>query len=215
MQALARVVGWIIVVAFALTASVTLLALIGVLKLVNEIYLNRLFGVLVVEIIGAGFYLFYAGLKQTLSTYCEDFMGTIHWYPDYAETIFNYQGGTKNFQPLNPRSEGHLHFYKSRAGVYKGFSLWETKNGELTYSKLVVIPAEFEFDSSSGKLRRISLSIALRQKLRDFSYGPFTHYQVEFIESSDFRLRGRVLLVKNGNGVERKIEIGDIILERE
>ena len=215
MQVLARAIGWVIVVAFAITSAVTILALVGVLKFVNESYLDQLFLILIVELIGAGFFLFYNGHRHPGSPVCEDYRGTIHWYPNYAEIIFNYQGGTKNFQPVNPRSEGHLHFYKARSGVYKGFSLWETKNGERTYSKLAVIPTEFEFDSSTGKIKKMCLKVAFRKKLEDFSYGPYTHYHMVLTQNSDFWLRGKMLLVKNGDGEEREIEIGDVILERD
>lgn len=52
------VVSWGIAIGFLLTMIVTLMGLVGILK-ISETYLKRLFVVLVVELIGAGFYMFY------------------------------------------------------------------------------------------------------------------------------------------------------------
>ena len=51
-------IGWVIVVGFTLTFIVTLLGIVGVVE-IRETYLNRLFKVLVVEVIIAGLFLFY------------------------------------------------------------------------------------------------------------------------------------------------------------
>lgn len=52
------VVGWIVVIGFAATILITLLALIGYLPQVKEKYLGRLFLLVVVELASAGFWLF-------------------------------------------------------------------------------------------------------------------------------------------------------------
>jgi len=52
------IVGWIVVLGFAATIVITLLALIGYLPEVKEKYLSRLFVLVVVELAGAGFWLF-------------------------------------------------------------------------------------------------------------------------------------------------------------
>ena len=61
MLILARAIGWV-VAAFA----VTILALIGEVA-VAEQYLNRLFTVLIVELIPAGFFLFQVGVREDAS----------------------------------------------------------------------------------------------------------------------------------------------------
>ena len=50
-------VGWIVVFGFAATLVLTLLALIKVVSMEPK-YVNRLFALLVVELIGSAFYLF-------------------------------------------------------------------------------------------------------------------------------------------------------------
>ena len=55
---LGMIVGWIVVVGFGATILITLLALIGYLPLVKEKYLGKLFALVVVELVGAGFWLF-------------------------------------------------------------------------------------------------------------------------------------------------------------
>ena len=57
-ETLGIIVGWIVVVGFAATILITLLALIGRLPEVKEKYLGKLFTLVVVELIGAGFWLF-------------------------------------------------------------------------------------------------------------------------------------------------------------
>lgn len=56
--ALGIIVGWIVVLGFAATIVITLLALIGYLPQVKEKYLGRLFVLVVVELASAGFWLF-------------------------------------------------------------------------------------------------------------------------------------------------------------
>ena len=56
--ALGIIVGWVVVLGFAATIVITLLALIGYLPQVKEKYLGRLFVLVVVELAGAGFWLF-------------------------------------------------------------------------------------------------------------------------------------------------------------
>ncbi|MGH6925886.1 MAG: hypothetical protein ACRED5_19345 [Propylenella sp.] len=58
-----EVVGWTIVLAFIATTIVTLLSLAGVIKLANRKYLDRLFVVLVIEIVAAGFFIFRTGFS--------------------------------------------------------------------------------------------------------------------------------------------------------
>ncbi|WP_419937398.1 hypothetical protein [Candidatus Palauibacter sp.] len=60
-----EMMGWVVVVGFVLTMIVTILALVGILN-VRETYLKRLFAVLVVEMVGAGFFLFYQSFGREL-----------------------------------------------------------------------------------------------------------------------------------------------------
>lgn len=53
------VVGWIIVAGFAATLAITLLGLTGRIS-IPKLYLDRLFMALILELIGAGFFLFYS-----------------------------------------------------------------------------------------------------------------------------------------------------------
>jgi tetratricopeptide (TPR) repeat protein len=61
-QRVFKVIGWTIVLAFIATTTVTLLAIVGLVR-VEEQYLNRLFAVLVIEVVAAGFFLFRQGLN--------------------------------------------------------------------------------------------------------------------------------------------------------
>lgn len=247
MLILARAVGWVVVTAFAITFAITILALIGKVP-IAEPYLNRLFAVLVADLIPAGFFLFRIGIneeaglktldyfkhsiakldgvqpedvtveylqrRQISSTHCRgcwDYGVIIYWYPEYAEKLFNHEGGTPNFRPINPRSEGRFHYYRTPAGGYKGFSTWIGKNGEQSLSQLAVIHSEFEFDNE-GNLKKMCLNIAFRKKLKEFSYAPFTHYHMRFTEWSEAALRGKMLLVQNGNG-EKEVEVGEVVME--
>jgi len=306
MKTLVRMMGWVIVGAFAITFLVTILALIGKLT-IAEPYLKGLFGSLIIEVVSAFFLLArkefneascsleqlktvagkldgieptkvsvesierklvglkqlktvagkldgidpnkvsvefiehkLVGLKQLKTVAGEldgidptkvsvesierrligplpcgectkSYRGIIYWRPEYAKTLFNYLGRTPNFRAVNPRSLGDLHYYKTQSGCFKGFSTWETKNGEQTYSQVVVTHGEFIFESP-GRLKEISTNIVVRNKLVEFSYGPFTHYRMRFSDWSDAVLRGKMLLVENGNGAE-EVEVGDFVLE--
>ena len=247
MLILAYAIGWVVVAAFAVTFAVTILALVDGVTMAEH-YLDRLFMVLVAEMIPAGFFLFRVGVKEeanskTLAEFkraiarldgvrpdevsleyiqrrqiasppgrdCWDYNAVIYWYPEYTEKLFNHDGGTPGFRPINPRSEGRLHYYKTQAGGFKGFSTWVAKNGELSFSQLVVIHSEFEF-GSSGELKKTCINIAFRKTLREFSYGPFTHYHMRFTAWSETGLRGKMLLVQNSNG-ETETEVGEVVME--
>ena len=53
-----QVMGWIVVGGFAITLIVTILGMIQVVS-IQKRYLNRLFALMIVELISAGFFLFY------------------------------------------------------------------------------------------------------------------------------------------------------------
>ena len=246
MLILVRAIGWVVVTAFAITLLITILGLIHKVQ-VAEPYLNRLFAVLIAELVPAGFFLFQFGIKEEASSktlgelkrgiarllaaspedvtleYIQrrlispprreswDYTATIYWHPEYAEKLFNHEGGTPDFRPINPHSEGHVHYYRTQTGNFKGFSLWTAKNGEQSFSKLAVTLSEFEFDGS-GYLQTMCLTVAFRKMLREFSYAPFTHYRMRFADCSETQLRGKMLLLQNGNG-EKEIEAGDVVME--
>ena len=251
MERLVRVVGWVVIGTVTITFGVTILALLRK-DTIQEPYLGRLFGALIVELVSAFFFLFHVGVRDenrsrmlaefksiiaeqdgvaveeitlqyvqhrqiATALACHacsrDYAAAIYWYSRYAVLLLNHDGSNAKFKALNPRSEGHLHYYKSPAGVYKGYSTWTVKNGEQDLSQLVVIPSEFEFDGS-GNLKFFCVKIAFRKKLTEFSYGPFTHYHLRFYERSDTRLRGKIFLVQNGDGAE-EIEVGDVGMELE
>jgi hypothetical protein len=98
----------------------------------------------------------------------------------------------------------------SKSGIYKGFSTWETKNGEETYSKLAVIPSHFEF-TPWGNIKSFWMKTAFRNPVRQFSYGPFTSYRVQFTSVSDSELRGKMYVYFG----EQETEVGDVIFEKE
>jgi hypothetical protein len=137
--------------------------------------------------------------------------GRISWKRAWADTLLNYDGSDSTFRAADPRSVGNLYIYRSPAGVYRGYSYWETKNGDATYSRLAVFPDEFEFDSA-GKLLSFEMNTAMREKLRDFPYGPFQHYRLIFKSASakDFRLRGWMLVVRE----DREDTVGTVLLSR-
>jgi hypothetical protein len=206
---LSYAVGWVIVGAFAITFVVTIAALIGVVGIQPQ-YLSRLFTKLILEIIAAGLFLFYNMLGHSgLPPYGGEWKGTIYWYESYAQTLFNYRDADPEFKPVNPRSEGNLYFYRSTSGVYEGFSTWETKNGEQTYSKLVVLQSNFKFDDS-GRLESVCVKTAFRTALIKFSYGPFTRYRMQFTNVSESHMQGKMIVYIEG----QEVEVGDVVLER-
>jgi hypothetical protein len=128
MTTLVSVAGWIVVVAFAATFIVSIAALIGWIK-VDEKYRSRLFTSCVLKFVAAGCFLFYSGFSHAEPRYCGDWKGTIYWYDDYSQTLFNYQGKTPDFQPLN-RVQKATYTFTNRA-------LESTKDSVLGRSKTV------------------------------------------------------------------------------
>ncbi|MDQ5827129.1 MAG: hypothetical protein M3441_23445 [Chloroflexota bacterium] len=201
---------WIIVVAFAATYVISICALTGIIK-VEKKFLAPLFAQSVLPILAAGLFLFYTSVRTpSPPPYLGEWKGTIYWHDDYARVLFNHGDADPVFQPANPRSEGSLYVYVSKSGVYKGFSTWETKNGEHTYSKLAVLLSDFTFDPS-GALRAVSMKTAFRTPVRQFSYGPFTRYQIQFNYVSENHMAGKMLVDAQG----RAREVGEVVMERE
>lgn len=62
MNLLYLAIGWLVVLAFAVTFTVTILALIGRV-IIDRGYMKALFAKLILEVIAAGFFLFYQGLE--------------------------------------------------------------------------------------------------------------------------------------------------------
>jgi hypothetical protein len=202
--------GWVVTIAFAVTCTVTLGALIGKFK-IKEKYLTPLFVKLILEVIAAGLFLFYSGHSASEPPpYIGEWRGTVYWYDSYARVIFNYGDMDPEFQPINPRSEGTLYFYESKSGVYKGVSTWETKNGENTYAKVVALHGNFEFEPS-GTLKSVCVMTVFRKPIRQFSYGPYTRYHMQFTHVSDSQIWGKMIVYMDG----KEMEVGDVILERE
>ncbi|HMG76646.1 MAG TPA: hypothetical protein VK582_24430 [Pyrinomonadaceae bacterium] len=248
MRILVRAIGWVVVSAFAITFGVTVVGLLRLVEIQDK-YLSRLFASLVIELLSAGFFLFYSGLRDESSskaltqikraiakqdgvrvdkitpeyvahrpfskTLCDiclrEYHSTIYWYPEYAETIFNYKDRTPNYQCVDPHSDGTILYYRNRAECYKGFSIWVSKNGTQNYSQLVVMLSEFEF-TDCGKLKKVCLNVAFRNQLVEFSYGPYTHYRMRFDAWSGARVRGKMLLVQNGD-TDLEVEVGDVVME--
>ena len=206
-----QVIVWAIVIAFAGTYAVAIGAMTGKIK-VRKQHLSTLILKVVLPVTTAALFLFYSVVRAPTPPppYSGEWKAAIYWYPSYAQTLFNYGNADPHFHPVNPRSEGSLYFYVSRDGVYKGFSIWETKNGEYAYSRLAVLPNEFEFDSS-GTLKSLSLGTAFRVQLRPFSYGPFTRYKIRFTSTSGVLIQGKMIAYPEGN----EVEVGDVVLERE
>lgn len=67
MEYLYIVIGWIVVVAFAITFIVTIFSLIGKIS-IEQKYFKFLFFKLLLEIVAAGFFLFYSGVQPLAST---------------------------------------------------------------------------------------------------------------------------------------------------
>jgi hypothetical protein len=209
MSTISQAIGWVIVIAFAITFAVTIGALIKKIK-IDRRYLTPLFVKLILEVIAAGLFLFYNGFNACEQPpYAGKWKASIYWKESYAQTLFNFDKVNINFQPINPRSEGDIYIYVE-SGVYRGFSIWETKNGTETYSRLAVIPSHFEF-TPSDTLKSFWLKTAIREKTRDFNYAPFASYRMEFTYVSESKMIGKMILYKDG----QEMEVGDVILERE
>lgn len=208
MATLVLVLGWIIVVGFAVTFLVTIGALIGKFKISRK-YLALFVTKLVLEVVAAGFFLFYNGITEPRHPYSGEWKGVVFWKDDYARRLLNYEGTDNSFKPANTRSEGNMYLYKSNTGAYAGFSIWATKNGEQTYSQLAVIPSDITFDAL-GRISSICLKTIFRKPLIQFSYAPYTHYHMRFTEVSESRLRGKMIAVIN----DEEVEAGEVILER-
>jgi hypothetical protein len=143
--------------------------------------------------------------------YGGEWNGHISWNNSWADTLFNYQGKDSTFRAVDPRSEGTMFVYRSGQGVYKGFSRWETKNADDAYSILAVFPSQFLFDTA-GHLTSIDMKTAIRQRYRDFPYGPFQNYRFSFsgAPSSSPEIHGAVLVLREG----RADSVGAVVLSR-
>lgn len=119
-----------------------------------------------------------------------DWMTRVDWTPEYAARIMNF-GGTREFIPTDPHSDGELHIYENHDGIVKGYSTWILRNGFDEYARLAVLLDEFEF-SDDGTLERFYLRTAFRERLREFDYQPFSHFVIEIDEVESMRMRGRM-----------------------
>jgi hypothetical protein len=207
MKTIKLAVSWVIVISFAITFLVTISALVGRYR-IEEKYLSKLFTALILEIVAAGFFLFYHPVSRA-QPYTGEWRAIISWTNDFSRTLFNYGNKNPNFQPVNPRSEGFVFVYLSKSGSYAGFSNWKAQNGELALSQLVVILGDFKF-CPDGRVKSIDLTTAFRKQLVPFSYAKYTRYRMEFYEVLDGRLRGKIILY--GNRKEK--EVGEVLLEQ-
>jgi len=207
MKAVKLAVSWIVVISFAITFLVTISALGGHYR-IEEKYLSKLFTALILEIVSAGFFLFYRPVSHT-QPYTGEWRAIINWTNDFSRILFNYGNKNPNFQPANPRSEGLIVVYLSNSGIYTGFSRWEAKNGEQALSQLLVILGDFRF-GPKGRMKSVGLTTAFRKQLVPFSYAKYTRYRIEFYEVLDGRLRGKMFVYEE---CEEK-EVGEVLLEQ-
>jgi hypothetical protein len=207
MNTIKLAVSWVIVISFAITFCVTIRGLIGRCR-IHEKYLSKLFTAVILEIVAASFFLFYY-TESPAQPFTGEWKAAVHWYKDFARTLFNNGNENPNFEPVNPRSEGYIYFYVSESGGYTGFSRWETKNGEQVLSQLVVIPGDFKFDPD-GKVRSIELTTAFRKQLVEFSYAKYTRYRIDFYEVTNCRLRGKMIVYSE----QGEKEVRDVLLEQ-
>ena len=100
MPTISTAIGWIVVVGFAATLAVTLLGLIGKVTIERR-FMMPLFSAMILEIISAGFFLFYQGSEPRLdppAAYAFNAQGQ-------PVTVFVEQGG-KKVDTLKTPSEG-------------------------------------------------------------------------------------------------------------
>ncbi|HTG35129.1 MAG TPA: hypothetical protein VLB76_19605 [Thermoanaerobaculia bacterium] len=211
MENLFEATGWVVLFAFCLTFIVSMLALTKVIRLADPRYLRLLFVKMILEVAAAGFFLFYNGtlnFYNYTAPYTGKWKAQIKWTPEFSQTLFNYDHKSQ-FVPINPRSEGVVYIVKFQ-GSYTGFSLWETKNGGDTYSKLFVLLERFHFKDPKT-IDRWDLSTAIRQKIKEFPYGPFFAYSMEFIQADSNHMEGKMIL-QDETG--KRVEAGSVFLEK-
>lgn len=207
MEQLFITTGWVMLFAFAVTFLVSILALTRVIRLADDRYLKLLFVKMICEVVAAGLFLFYNGTFNYEPPWVGTWKARIDWSAEFSQTLFNH-GGKAAFIPASPRSEGTVYIVKFRKS-YTGFSLWETKNGGDTYSKLFVRIENFHFKDSRPE--RWDLTTAVRQKLVEFPYGPFFSYSMIFDQASESHLAG-AMVVRDQEGKDR--EVGKVVLEK-
>lgn len=101
MPTLYTAIGWIVILGFAATLTITLLGLIGKVT-IRDGYMKALFSAMILEIISAGFFLFYQGSEPRLdppAAYAFNALGR-------PVTVFVEQGGKKVDTLKTPVSEG-------------------------------------------------------------------------------------------------------------
>jgi energy-coupling factor transporter transmembrane protein EcfT len=128
-------IAWIIIVAFAVTFVVTILALCGVIKKIPPGFLKLLFGKMILEVIAGGFYIFYTGL----STFpVEDISGD--WKYRCTQQGANYQhGGICTIEKIGA---GYIPTYK-----ITGQRLWKRKWTDADPGKKADYPKPLTWDS--------------------------------------------------------------------
>jgi hypothetical protein len=209
MSVLFYVIASVIILGFAATLTITLLAMAHVIE-IGDGFLRILFTKMILEVVAAGFFLFRSGLTPPPPPppYVGSWQGRITWTPEYARRLFAFGGGA--FAASNPRSEGVVHISVTRDGVYQGMSLWELKNGPDSYARLAVVPDTFTFDNG-GRLTGWTMPTAFRQQLRPFDYAPFVHYEMKFELADANRISGRMVAYDEGGTA---IDAGHVLLER-
>lgn len=209
-KALYYTVGWIVIVAFAVTLFITIGALIGHFY-IEPRYLKILFVKLILEVIAAALFLFYRGPGTETSSYSGEWHGTVSWYDDWAVKLMNPEGKLTNFTPVNPRSEGELYVYQAASGIYKGFSTWTVKNDDTALSVAAVLANNFTF-TPEGSLISFDLRAHSRRVIIEGTgYGPSPLYTWHFKEDGKSKLKGKMTTIFDG----KEIEVGSVLLEHQ
>lgn len=203
------IIGWIMVLGFLVTFILTLLGLIGKVK-ISEYFLKRLFVALILETIGACFHLF---LDNSHNRYTS-WETTVEWNETYADTLFNFQNKTKmkydsNFTILEPISEGKVIFL-FKNNIPSGSGVFTTKNNGETNSKLYVEISNIILENK--KLVSFELKTAIRQKVKEFSYGPFQHYKIIINGTINNKSKGIMNIKKTIANREILHKVGNVIM---
>jgi hypothetical protein len=204
------IVAFIVVIIFAATAFVTLGAVINKIK-IRDGFLNILFTKLIIEVIAAFFFIFYAGPAPKVPPYTGEWSGKVFWTEEWAKTLMDPKNQNPNFAAINPRSEGWLYIYQTPSGVYRGFSQWTVKNGDETLAVAAVDADNFKFDASHKSLLSFDVRAFARRANGQSTYnGPSPNYTWRFVDSTSTQLSGSMTTEIHGVSVK----VGTVELAR-
>ncbi|NQT12651.1 MAG: hypothetical protein HQ582_07880 [Planctomycetes bacterium] len=181
-------IGWVVVVAFAVTFIITMLGLVEVIKIKPQ-YFQPLFYKMVIEIIAAGFFLFYAAFEnEPPDPYIGEWSGVLTWdtTSDATRTsgtqlranitrLMVTQTSAGNYSGVmygrlrGPRnvfcSWVATNFVKDNADALRSFDIDFLDQPDREYGEILSVPYRLEFDA--GGIRKLEGNVLLNQSRRN------------------------------------------------